>query len=519
MARLTWIAAVFFGLLKLGMALLIPVMGDEAYYVYWGSLFSGGYYDLPPMIGWWLWPLLKVSAHPLWIRSFNLLAPLLMAFGLAEWLREAAGAALARRGAILYVLLPLPFLSVFSFPDVPLMFFSFFSALLFYRAVLRRASGFSLELTASGALFGAAFLSKYFAAFLLPAFLIWAWPRARKPWKGVAAFALGAAPFLIQHVLWNSRHCWANFVFNLISRQKVDEGSMLHTTGWFLLNGVAVFLPLLLAGFAAKRSRSETREGPGTGPGSGTGPAPELLRFFGLLCAIPLVIFGLTAMLGRAQGIHWLLFVTPFAAGWAALRLPGDRLSWAIRMSAVLSGALGFGLILCFAFPTRLIPATLLDRYGFDFSMLAYPEEFQATIAPRVRGAERLFTESYSRSSVLHHLSLRYGGLPAAGVWMSGSRFGRTFDWRMDWPGLEGKSVAFLKQGTIDAGFYSRYFSSQKVFPETSEGASFEILVGQGFRAREFWENRVRTELSGFYPPIFGGVCPLLDFEGVPHAR
>jgi hypothetical protein len=515
MSRGVRIAAVFFGLLKLGMALLIPVMGDEAYYVFWGSLFSGGYYDLPPMIGWWLWPLLKVSAHPLWFRVFNLLTPLLIAFGLYEWLREPMGKGPARRAAFLYFLLPLPFPAVLSFPDVPLLFFAFFAALLFCRAVRRGSSGSGLEWVASGALFGAAFLSKYFAAFLLPAFLIWAWPRVRRPWVGVAAFGLGAAPFLIQHVLWNSRHCWANFVFNLISRQQVNEGSPFETTGGFLVYGFLMFLPLIISGVRVGRDRS----GVATGPATGVGGDPDLSRFFGLLWGAPLVIFGVTALLGRAQGAHWLLFITPFAVGWAALRFPADRLLRALRIATVLSGTLGFALILIFAFPARLLPESLLDRRAFDFSTVAYPEEFHATIAPRVRGVEMLFTESYSRSSVLHHLSLRYGGLPAVGVWMSGSRFGRTFDWRVDWSALEGKSVAFLKPGSIDAGIYSRYFVSQEVFTEASEGANFQILVGRGFRAREFWEDRVRPELGIFYPSFLGQGCSMLESSEVFSAR
>lgn len=503
MSRTIRIAAVFFGLLKLGIALVLPVFGDEAYYVYWGSSFSGGYYDLPPMIGWWLWPLLKVSAHPLWLRLFNLLAPVLIALGLYEWLRESIGGEKARNAALLFLLLPLPFLSVISFPDVPLMFFSFFSALLFYRGVKRQASGISLDLLLAGSLWGAAFLSKYFAVFLLPAFLIWAWPRARSPWAGVASFTLGAAPFLLQHVLWNSRHCWANFMFNLVSRQRVDEGSVLRTTGGFLLNLAAVSLPLLVSAAVSR------------GPGFG-----GLTRFFALLLGTPLMIFLVTALLGRAQGFHWLLFLTPFAAAWSALRLREERLLRAVRVSAVMAGALGLAMLVVFAFPSRLLPAPVRERNPFDFSIAAYPEEFQATIAPRIRDAERIFTESYSRSSVLNHLRLRYGGIPQAGVWMSGSRFGRTFDWRVDWGALEGKTIAFLKPGAINGSLYSPYFASHEVLSEESEGAGFQILLGRGFRARDFWRERVRPELEGFYPAGPGAGCPIVETpEAGPDAR
>jgi hypothetical protein len=506
MARTIWIATIFFGLLKIGIALLVPVFGDEAYYVYWGSVFSGGYYDLPPMIGWWLWPLLHVSAHPLWLRLWNLLVPLLIAFGLYKWLRESADRTFARRAALLYLLWPLPFLAVFSFPDVPLTFFSFFSALLFCRGVRSDPGKSRMEMVASGALWGAAFLSKYFAVFLLPAFLIWAWPRSRNRLSGIFFFSLGAAPFLVQHVLWNSRHCWSNFVFNLVSRQRVEEGTPIQTTIGFLLNLFLVFLPLWASLVWPSRKVSHPQ----------SSRDADLSSFMGWLVGLPLAIFGVTALLGRSQGVHWVLFLIPFAVAWAALRMNTEGLLRSVRISAIFSGAIGFGLLLVFAFPLRWMPTKLIERHAFDFGMLQFPEEFYATLAPRVKEAAGIFTESYSRSSVLHHQGMRFGRgeLPQVGVWMSGSRFGRTFDWRVEWPSLEGKTIAFVKPGRIHADFYRPYFVSHEVSQETSGGANFEILLGQGFRAREFWSARVRPELELFYSALAGPNCPIFEFEG-----
>jgi len=38
--------------LKLGVLILLPLTGDEAYFITWGSDVSLGYYDHPPVIGW-----------------------------------------------------------------------------------------------------------------------------------------------------------------------------------------------------------------------------------------------------------------------------------------------------------------------------------------------------------------------------------------------------------------------------------------------------------------------------------
>ena len=32
----------------------LPMTGDEAYFIRWGEVPDWGYYDHPPMVGWWL---------------------------------------------------------------------------------------------------------------------------------------------------------------------------------------------------------------------------------------------------------------------------------------------------------------------------------------------------------------------------------------------------------------------------------------------------------------------------------
>ena len=63
-----------------------PVIGDEAYYFYWGHHFAGGYYDLPPMIGWIERFFTFFSDEPFWLRLPNLFAMVAVAFGIREWL-------------------------------------------------------------------------------------------------------------------------------------------------------------------------------------------------------------------------------------------------------------------------------------------------------------------------------------------------------------------------------------------------------------------------------------------------
>jgi 4-amino-4-deoxy-L-arabinose transferase-like glycosyltransferase len=110
-----------------------PVIGDEAYYFYWGHHFAGGYYDLPPMIGWWERFFTAFSDESFWLRLPNLLVMLAVTYGMREWLSTAATRGKATTTSLLYLLSPVPFLAVMITHDVALLFFTFFSALLFYR--------------------------------------------------------------------------------------------------------------------------------------------------------------------------------------------------------------------------------------------------------------------------------------------------------------------------------------------------------------------------------------------------
>jgi len=154
---------------KLWLAAVFPFTGDEAYFTIWGAAPDLGFYDHPPMIGWLLAPLLRLSWSEWVLRLPVVLMPYLIAAGVYAALkdRDAEKAALA---AAAYLLVPINVWNVFITTDTPLILLSFFSALAFWQATLRR----SLSLHAlAGALLGLAFLSKYFAVLLGLVYLVY----------------------------------------------------------------------------------------------------------------------------------------------------------------------------------------------------------------------------------------------------------------------------------------------------------------------------------------------------------
>ena len=80
---LIWLLAL--AVFRLWFAAVLPLTGDEGYFVFWGEHPAGGYYDHPPMVGWWLTGLLAVSRAEWVLRLPALVLPLILAWG-SWWL-------------------------------------------------------------------------------------------------------------------------------------------------------------------------------------------------------------------------------------------------------------------------------------------------------------------------------------------------------------------------------------------------------------------------------------------------
>ncbi len=179
----------------------LPFTGDEAYFAYWGVWPALGFYDHPPMVGWWLALLVRLSAEPWMLRLPSTLLPFVLAAGV--WLslrrRDEERALLA---ALALLLLPVSVWNVLVTTDVPLVFFSFLSALAFRRALERRSAAWH---ALAGVLLGCAFLSKYFAVLLGLAYIAWVLvlPRTERDWRGLALTVSCAVPFGLLNAYWN----------------------------------------------------------------------------------------------------------------------------------------------------------------------------------------------------------------------------------------------------------------------------------------------------------------------------
>lgn len=204
---------------RLIVAMLVPLINDEAYYWEWSRNLSAGYFDHPPAIAW----LIALGGKTaLGVRLGAVLAGLGAGFAILRTARRLGGDGAALWASLIFACLPLAAAGyVLATPDAPL-----FCALAWTLHAVVEALEAPMGSRASlrwwmvaGAAIGVAMLSKY-TAVLVPAAIALSCllykplrPRFREPGPYVAVVL--ASLVLAPNLWWNATHEWASFAFQL----------------------------------------------------------------------------------------------------------------------------------------------------------------------------------------------------------------------------------------------------------------------------------------------------------------
>ena len=451
----------------------LPITGDEAYFIYWGEAPDFGFYDHPPMVGWILAAALQIAHAKLVLRLPAILLPALIAIGMLWTVRalarDASEPGLAYAAALAWLLVPAQVLNVAITTDTPLAFFSFVSIAAFALAVRR---GSNALLVVSGAALGLALLSKYFAAMLAVAFLVYALVY-RRPWRELAIVYAVAAPFVLINVAWNYTHCWANLLFNIYNRHG-DAGFAWHKPLMFVAFVVYLSSPLLVLDLA-KRSR-DVRE-------AARDPAVGLLA----VCAFaPLAIFAVLSPV-KNIGLHWLLSFMPPLFMAAALALGAARLRASAKFLAAFSTLHIIAVIMIAALPIETW--TRLRQY--DGIVMTFRGEALLRELKRYEGAFVFAADGYSPAVTLSYNAADAGFVaqPNASGWRRhyfatfgpGSAHARHDDILTDFRGLAGRDILIVRKTPPEAAGYAPYFREVAYQDLNVHGATFHIVLGRGF--------------------------------------
>ncbi|WP_417774486.1 glycosyltransferase family 39 protein [Stappia sp.] len=249
-------------LAKLAVAGLSGLAEDEAYYRLWGLDPALGYYDHPPMIGWWTWAGMELSGDgALGVRLVPILSALLGSLalwrtGLLLFGARAAGYAVLLFNASLLIGIG----SLMATPDAPSVFFW---GLAIWALAELDASRNPWWWITIGLIAGLGLTSKYSVLFLGAGIVLWLLfvPRARVWWGAWQLWAGGLLAVLLfaPVVQWNAAHEWASFVKQF--GRAVPHGWTLRYVGEFfgglagLLNPLTAVLAILGVGRAVARAR------------------------------------------------------------------------------------------------------------------------------------------------------------------------------------------------------------------------------------------------------------------------
>ena len=442
-------------LFRFWLAAAMPITGDEAYFIWWGKIPDWGYYDHPPMIGWWLAALLKLSGSAWWLRLPALLLPSALALATARALRSL-GPARAWGAASLVLLAPVNVWNVFITTDTPLIYFSFFSALAFLRAARDDDRRWY---TLAGVLLAGAALSKYFAALLGFAYLLHALIRpSRRKWTGLLLCYAAVLPALALMGWWNAGHCWPNYMFNFVNRHG-DAGWSLKTPLLYALTLLYVLTPpaiwLLVKRRAALVELWAQAEG----------------RALLLVAWVPLLLFAGLSLV-KQIGLHWVLSFLPLVL-MLLTRLVEPATQRRLVNFFIGFAALHVVAILAIAqFPLEAWQRTRL----YDGIVLTFESQ---QLLEHLKPYEQDYvfaSDGYSNAVTLSYNAHRYFL-----VFGEASSHARHDDILTDFRTLDGKNILILRKSAPEPGQYAAYFRDVDTRSFNVRGVNFYLVLGRGF--------------------------------------
>jgi hypothetical protein len=465
-ARRSFLATlVVLTLLRAWFAAALPFTSDEAYFLMWGRNPDWGFYDHPPMVGWWLAALDAISGHRFVLRLPALLAPPLIA-AIGWHLLRRHGEALAWSGATLLLMVPLSAWNVAITTDIPLMLFSGLTVALYLRA---RRTGRMQDFVWTGLALGGALLSKYFAGLLAIAIFVDTMRRPdRRSLAGLGWVIAGSLPAAAIQVAWNAQHCWPNVMFNLVNRHG-DAGLSWRTPLLYLLSVVYVLTPAVAWRLATGPRPGEPGDAASGAPGEAARDERSTLRWLAL---VPLAIFAALSLV-KTIGLHWLAsFVLP-AVLWFALSAGARSRAAAIATAGLIAAAHWLLIGTLAMLPTETFRSW--SNYQ-GLVMTVHGDELARALAPW-RGRYAIASDGYSPA-----VTIGYALGEHVLVFGPGTSHARHDDILTDFRELEGRDILIVRRRDYSPADYEPYFDRVTVRDIEIRGAVFHLIEGHGFR-------------------------------------
>lgn len=518
LSRLTLSQALILALLvKLIVAALLPMTGDEAYFVLWGRHLDYGYYDHPPMAGWLTWLMLQISEHPVVVRLPGIATELLIAIGLyAQWHRFDAEK--ARLAALVFLFSPLSLIFVFTLTDTGCMLFAALSCFAAMQALTPTASATGPRHSAksygwavlAGLALGLAFLSKYFAVFLGLAYLIYFFAVNRRLWRLGLTLVLVAIPFGLLNLYWNLTHCWSNLLFNLVNRNRGEIGIQWSDVLTYIGMMAYVVLPPLALAWWRSWPAFQQKEQPQKQLPAELAESARLARVIVLTALIGFLIVSLK----KTIGLHWVLWFYPMVL-MALFTTPVAQWQRWLRWMGWLSAAHVTIILLILLMPLSVwqskpkVAKDLLAATEAPAILSATRHQLvaEAGLTPKQAASLPLAAQGYTWASVLSY-QLKQPVM----VIGSGSKYARQDDFWTDFRTLDGQAVLVYLKRPSELATVSRWFSRARLLTVSYRGQAYVFALAEGF-SYERYLSQVLIPVRGNYYAVPdwlpAGSCPV----------
>ena len=450
-------------IIRLFLSAWLPMTGDEAYFIVWGKNLDYGYYDHTPFVGWLLSLFLTVSDAAWWLRFPSVVLPLILSFGIYSLLKKRQ-AEVAAWVALCFLVAPVNVINVLITTDTPLILFSFISAWFTYKGLYEDTTNrnWKVSFILSGLFLGLAFFSKYFAIFLGLAYGIYIvlFHRNKKGILGLTLILLMVTPFVFINILWNYNHCWNNILFNLFNRTaSADDpvGSLIK----YLLTLVYLFSPVLIYYVIKNKNNFKIFKD------------NDFNKFYLWLALFPLFLF-LLLVIRKQVGLHWVFSFYPFVFIAFAGMLSVNQWRWTFHFMWVLSV-----IHIAVVSSVMLLPVSMFaDKKEAveNITIGKYPDEVFSHLKKYEKNYQ-FATISYGMSSVASYYTRKHFI-----VFDRGSFHAREDERLTDFKSLEGKNILIFKRTSINLDNLSKYFISSERKSFKVREATFELLVGNGFK-------------------------------------
>lgn len=487
-------------ILRVIIAYLLPITGDEVYYAVWGlRSLEWGYYDHPPGVAWIFAFSFLFGIHFWTTRLFGILLPPVLSILMVLFLKKMTTKDSSYLWASVFLWVPLFLFGVIVTPDTVLVPMVFLSAIFLWTAQKTNVLTYAVI---SGLFLGGAFLSKL----LIVPYVLFLWigmffvssGQRKNYFKNLCVLSFTALPFVGIWAWWNSFHCWPHFMLNAMNRHVNGEWGFKNLI-YFLLFQILIFTPILIIYFF-KNYKSHWQHI----------KRNKQFYWFGMLGLGPIIMFAISA-LRFPSSLHWALPYQIIIFVFLGFIFSINDIYKILKYMIFLTSFLFFLFLGVYSQVENIMP---LHPQGKTMNLFFHRNTFSDYLKKYYDQGYMMASDSYTLSSLLEYQSYVEKWPTPFAVLGGTTFFGRQDDIAIDYKKLDGRNFAIFSRGEVQREKYQEWFQEIKIEKIQIKQWSYYIIEGNGFKYERYKDIVLKNIVQLHYQfpkflPIQG--CPIMD--------